>query len=162
MSAPDAARSTGTATDAGRPADGAGDAVRPADRAGDRVRSRTVLLALLLLSVLLAGGVSYYASGSPDGLEKVATDQGIAEKAQDHDLAGSPLADYGVAGVDDARLSGGMAGLAGLAVTFVLATVLVTGVRRRGHAQGSGRTSDGSRGQERVDGGGRPDQRTGA
>jgi cobalt/nickel transport system permease protein len=95
------------------------------------MRQRTVLLSLLLLSVLLAGGVSYYASSSPDGLEKVATDQGIAGKAQDHDLAGSPLADYGVKGVGDDRLSVGLAGVAGLAVTFTLSWVLITVVRRR-------------------------------
>jgi PDGLE domain len=97
------------------------------------MRTRNVLLSLLLLSVLLAGGVSYYASSSPDGLEKVAIDHGIAGQAREHDLAASPLADYGVAGVDDARLSVGLAGVLGLAATFALASTLVLVVRRRDH-----------------------------
>lgn len=101
------------------------------------MRTRNVLLALLLLSVLLAGGVSYYASSSPDGLEKVATDHGIADQARDHDLAGSPLADYGISGVDDARLSVGLAGLVGLAATFGAASALVLVVRRRDQRTGS-------------------------
>lgn len=96
------------------------------------MRTRTLLLLALLVSVLLAGGVSYYASGSPDGLERVATDQGIAGQARDHDLAGSPLADYGVTGVSNERLSGGLAGLAGIAVTGVAATGLVLVLRRKG------------------------------
>lgn len=95
------------------------------------MRTRTLLFTLLLLSVLLAGAASYYASSAPDGLEKVAVDQGIAAQQRDHDLAGSPLADYGVAGVDDARLSVGLAGIAGVGVTFAAASLLVLVVRRR-------------------------------
>ncbi|HEV7757631.1 MAG TPA: PDGLE domain-containing protein, partial [Acidimicrobiales bacterium] len=51
--------------------------------------------------------------------------------AQDHDLADSPTADYGVKGIDDARLSTGLAGVLGIGVTFLLAGGLVLLVRRR-------------------------------
>ena len=37
-----------------------------------------------------------------------------------HALAGGPLADYGVEGVDNARVSTGLAGLIGVAVTFAV------------------------------------------
>ena len=95
------------------------------------MRTRNLLIAAFVVSLLLAGVVSYYASSSPDGLEKVSADHGISQQAKDHDLDGSPLADYGVDGVDDARLSGGLAGVIGVGITFVLASGLVLLVRRR-------------------------------
>lgn len=72
-----------------------------------RTSHRRVWAAGLVASLLLAGFVSFYASADPDGLEKVATDHGIDKKAEEHAAADSPLADYGVKDVDDARLSGG-------------------------------------------------------
>ena len=49
----------------------------------------------------------------------------------DHDLAGSPLADYGVDGVDNAMFGTGLAGLAGIAATFAVGAGIVWIVRRR-------------------------------
>src|SRR3546814_4253661 len=54
----------------------------------------------LVVTLLLAAGVSQLASSEPDGLERVAEDEGFSDAAEEHDLAGSPLADYGVEGVD--------------------------------------------------------------
>ncbi|MFF4524164.1 energy-coupling factor ABC transporter permease [Streptomyces bluensis] len=92
---------------------------------------RTVLLAGLVTSLLLAGFVSFYASANPDGLEKVAADKGIDAKAEDHAAADSPLADYGVQGITDSRLSGGLAGAIGVGVTVVAGTGVFWAVRRR-------------------------------
>lgn len=78
----------------------------------------------IVVSLLLAGAVSFYASSSPDGLEKVAEDQGFIDTAQDSAVAGSPLADYGVQGVDDDRLSVGLAGVLGVVVVLVVAFAL--------------------------------------
>ncbi|MEF9904437.1 energy-coupling factor ABC transporter permease [Streptomyces sp. P9-A2] len=99
---------------------------------------RRVWITGLVASLVLAGGVSFYASGYPDGLEKVATDHGIDEKAEEHDAADSPLADYGVKNVEDARLSGGLAGVIGVGVTVVAGTGVFRVVRRRR----SGETSE--------------------
>ena len=71
--------------------------------------------AALILTLLIAGGVSYLASASPDGQDS-ATLQGceivavdgaeeltgtcIAQHAEEHALAGSPLADYALSGRD--------------------------------------------------------------
>ncbi|MEN3586436.1 energy-coupling factor ABC transporter permease [Streptomyces sp. ZYX-F-203] len=85
----------------------------------------------LVVSLLLAGFVSFYASASPDGLEKVAEETGFAESATAHHSAGSPLADYGVADVADARLSGGLAGVIGVTATAVGGTAVFWAVRRR-------------------------------
>lgn len=77
-----------------------------------------------LLSLLLAGVVSFYASSHPDGLEKVAGDVGFIETAKDPATAGSALADYGVKGVDNERASVGVAGVIGVAATGAVATGL--------------------------------------
>ncbi len=97
------------------------------------MRTRTLVRAALLLALVLAGGVSYYASSRPDGLERVAEDKGFSDSATDHDLADSPVADYSVRGVDDARLSGGLAGVIGVVVTLAVGGGLfaVVGRRRR-------------------------------
>ena len=84
-------------------------------------------------TLLIAGGVSYLASSSPDGLD-AATRQGcqvvettggeqlrgdcIAQHAENHAMAGSPLADYAIAGKNG---TGGLAGIAGVVVTVAVA-----------------------------------------
>ncbi|WKV73580.1 energy-coupling factor ABC transporter permease [Streptomyces sp. PCS3-D2] len=85
----------------------------------------------LVTALVLAGFVSFYASASPDGLEKVAADQGIDQKVEEHAAAGSPLADYSVKDVDDARLSGGLAGVIGVGITVAAGTGIFWVVRRR-------------------------------
>lgn len=92
---------------------------------------RKLILAGLGTSLLLAGVVSFYASASPDGLEKVAADKGFDAKVEDHAVADSPLADYGVEGLTDARLAGGLAGVIGVGVTVVAGTGIFWAVRKR-------------------------------
>ncbi|MEU0676242.1 energy-coupling factor ABC transporter permease [Streptomyces sp. NPDC006172] len=95
------------------------------------VSRRTLWASGLVTSLVLAGFVSFYASASPDGLEKVAADKGIDAKVEEHAAAGSPLADYGVKDVADARLSGGLAGVIGVGVTVVAGSAVFWAVRRR-------------------------------
>ncbi|MEJ1202262.1 MULTISPECIES: energy-coupling factor ABC transporter permease [unclassified Streptomyces] len=85
----------------------------------------------LVTSLVLAGFVSFYASADPDGLEKVAADKGIDEKTEEHANADSPLADYGVEDITDARVSGGLAGVIGVGVTVVAGSAVFWSVRRR-------------------------------
>lgn len=93
-------------------------------------RRNAFLLIGLLVSLVLAGVVSGFASSSPDGLEKVAEDKGFLATAEDSALADSPLADYGVAGVEDERLSTGLAGVIGVGITFAFGLGLFALVRR--------------------------------
>ncbi|MET9698138.1 energy-coupling factor ABC transporter permease [Streptomyces sp. NPDC006529] len=93
--------------------------------------ARAVWATGLVTALLLAGFASYYASASPDGLEKVAADQGIDRKVTEHAAADSPLADYGVKDVDDARLSGGLAGVIGVGATIAVGSGVFWAVRRR-------------------------------
>ncbi|MET7359097.1 energy-coupling factor ABC transporter permease [Streptomyces sp. NPDC005562] len=93
--------------------------------------ARPVWIAGIVASLVLAGFVSFYAATSPDGLEKVAHDKGIDKKAEDHAAADSPLADYGVKDIADARLSGGLAGVIGVGVTVVAGSGIFWALRRR-------------------------------
>ncbi|MEU7658627.1 energy-coupling factor ABC transporter permease [Streptomyces lincolnensis] len=85
----------------------------------------------LVSSLVLAGFVSFYASANPDGLEKVAADKGIDAKAEEHASADSPLADYGIEGLGNTRLSGGLAGVIGVGATVVAGSAVFWSVRRR-------------------------------
>jgi cobalt/nickel transport protein len=98
------------------------------------VRTTTLLVAGLLVSLALAGLVSYYASASPDGLNRVAEDLGFHVTEKESATAGSPLADYGVAGVDNAFLSGGLAGVIGVLLVLAVGSGLAYAVRRRERA----------------------------
>lgn len=95
-----------------------------------RVTTRRLVLVGLAVSLLLAGVVSFYASSHPDGLEFVSHGLGFLDSARDSATAASPLADYGVEGVDDARLSGGLAGVIGVAATGLVMTLVVVLLRR--------------------------------
>jgi cobalt/nickel transport system permease protein len=92
---------------------------------------RRLWLGGLVTSLVLAGFVSFYASADPDGLEKVAADKGIDRTVEEHAAADSPLADYGVKDVSDARLSGGLAGVIGVGTTVALGSGVFYVVRRR-------------------------------
>lgn len=86
--------------------------------------ARTPGLALLLLALVLAGVVSFYASASPDGLNRVAGDLGLASAERPSAAGGGPLAGYEVAGLEHPRLSGGVAGVLGCLVVLGLSTLL--------------------------------------
>jgi cobalt/nickel transport system permease protein/cobalt/nickel transport protein len=96
--------------------------------------TRRLVLAGVLVSLFLAGVVSYYASSHPDGLVFVAGEKGFLNSAKGHASDGSPFAGYATKGVDDARLSGGLAGVVGASVVFLLAGGLFLALRRRDRA----------------------------
>jgi cobalt/nickel transport protein len=89
-----------------------------------------LVIAGLALSLVLAGGASYYASSNPDGLEKVAGDVGFLDSAKESVVEDSPLAGYGVAGIENERISGGLAGVIGVASTAAISFGLFYGLRR--------------------------------
>ncbi|MCB0923135.1 MAG: PDGLE domain-containing protein [Mycobacterium sp.] len=110
------------------------------------MRRRWFRIVSLLVTLLIAGGLSYLASPSPDGLESALhrgcqiverdgveglAGQCIARDVQKHPLAGSPLADYSVRGVEG---SGGLAGVIGVVATLALAGALFGMIRRSGRA----------------------------
>jgi hypothetical protein len=84
----------------------------------------------LIVALVLAFFVSPSASGDPDGLDKVAIDEGFADTETDHAFGDAPTAGYEVRGVDDDRLSTGLAGVIGVAITFAVAGGVMLVVRR--------------------------------
>ncbi|MBA2951685.1 energy-coupling factor ABC transporter permease [Streptomyces himalayensis] len=107
------------------------DAPAPQPQPAAARSPRKIWITGLVTSLVLAGFVSFYASANPDGLEKVAQDHGIDKKTEEHATSDSPLADYGVKDVGDARLSGGLAGVIGVGVTVVAGSGVFWAVRRR-------------------------------
>jgi hypothetical protein len=92
---------------------------------------RTTLLALAI-AIGLAAAVSPFASGAPDGLERVAADQGFGAReraAAVHRHAPAP--GYAIPGVRDERVAKGLAGLAGSLAVFAFAAGVAGAARRR-------------------------------
>lgn len=100
------------------------------------IPDRKVWVGLLIITLLIAGGLSYLSSPSPDGLDSATlrgcevvdrdgteqlVGQCIAQDARDHALAGSPMADYAVGGAEG---TGGVAGVIGVVVTLAVAVGL--------------------------------------
>lgn len=94
-------------------------------------RTLWFVVAGLVVSAVLAFGVSRWASSSPDGLEKVAADEALDAGEQVHPFEDGPLAGYSTPGLDDAGTATGVAGLVGVAVTFAAAGGLVWVATRR-------------------------------
>ena len=81
----------------------------------DRSRLSWVLIAVGLI-VLVVVAAALFASGDPDGLERVAEDTGFLGAGE-----GSPfsiIADYVFPGLDDGPIATIVAGLIGVAVVF--------------------------------------------
>ena len=94
-----------------------------------RLRS-PFLIGGLLVALALGVFVSPFASADPDGLEKVAMEEGFDETAEDHALADAPLADYSVRGIGDSRLGTAASGLVGVLLTFGFGALLFGLVQR--------------------------------
>lgn len=91
--------------------------------------SKKLFLIGLLVSFLMAGFLSFYASSHPDGLEKVTAEQGLDVTVIDSPNADSVLADYGIAGIENERLSGFLGGAIGVAVVGIAGTGIYFWVR---------------------------------
>jgi cobalt/nickel transport system permease protein len=85
-------------------------------------------LAAVLVAVLLAAFASPFASSQPDGLNKVAIDKGFDSTAKDSAVDDSPLAGYAVRNVDNEKVSKGLSGIVGVAITLGVAGLLFGGM----------------------------------
>src|SRR5690606_33597710 len=99
-----------------------------------RVSARAFALGGIVAAAATAASVSQLAAADPDGLERVAIEQGFADQAEAHRLAGSPFAEYATRGIDDETLSLAVAGLAGVALTLAVGGGLVVAIRSRPRA----------------------------
>ena len=93
------------------------------------------------LAVAIALAIaSPWASSEPDGLTKVAEDQGFASTEKEHALEGGPVAGYEVDGVEDEGTSKALSGLIGVVATFILGAGLFAVVRGRERREVGGET----------------------
>ena len=95
------------------------------------LNNRKFYIAGFVVSLFLAGVVSFYASSSPDGLEKVAEEIGFSETAKENTNSGVVLSDYGTKGVSNERASVGIAGVVGVLGTAVVAGVAFRFIARK-------------------------------
>jgi cobalt/nickel transport system permease protein len=99
-----------------------------------RVGARTFAIGGVLTALVFAVVVSQFASGDPDGLERVAEDEGFTASGRDHAFADSFFADYATRGLDNEMLSLAVAGSCGVALTLLVGYGIVTASRHRGTA----------------------------
>ncbi len=110
-------------------------------------RGRGFVLVGLAVALLLAGVVSNFASSAPDGLDsaslrgctvdadgRITGGTCIAQGTREHELAGSPFAEYAARGVNHPFLATAVSGVTGVLLTFALAGLLFGVTRRRGRA----------------------------
>lgn len=95
-----------------------------------RTSTNRLVVGGVLATLLVAGVVSQFAVDAPDGLERVAEDQGFADQGEDHALSSSIFADYATTGVGNESVSLALAGIAGSALTLAVGAGLVMAVRR--------------------------------
>jgi cobalt/nickel transport system permease protein len=93
---------------------------------------RTFAIGAFIVAVLTATVVSQFAADDPDGLERVAIDEGFVDQADGHAFADAPFADYATSGIDNETLSLAVAGAAGVLLTIVVGAGIL-GAARRGH-----------------------------
>ena len=94
-------------------------------------RNTKFFAAFLLVALLLAGVGSYYASAHPDGLNYVAEQTGFIDKEKASATSDGPFAGYSTRGIDNERLSGGVAGVVGTLTTLLVGGGLFWLVRGR-------------------------------
>jgi len=95
------------------------------------------LLAAIGVCLLLAAFLAPFASSSPDGLERVAEDQGFLGRAEGRQVwKSAPVPDYEMPGVGGSGIATALAGVAGTLIVFGLALglgrLLVRGRSRPG------------------------------
>ena len=106
---------------------GAADLDRLAATEKPRWSGRGAAIAAVLVVLAMAGVVSQFASSSPDGLSRVATDHGIEGSASAAD--GSLFAGYATEGIGHESLSLAIAGLAGAALTALIGVGILSSAR---------------------------------
>lgn len=91
-----------------------------------------VFVALALaVAVGLGTAVSPFASPDPDGLERVAGEQGFLEKGELHAIQDdSPISGYAFPGIGDERVATGVAGFVGTLGVFVVGLGIAWALRR--------------------------------
>jgi hypothetical protein len=85
----------------------------------------------LVLAVLISAVLVPFASQMPDGLEKVAAEQGFAAKESDNPAVAAPFADYRIPGIASKNLSAAASGIIGVLAVFCTVRGIAVLLKRR-------------------------------
>lgn len=89
------------------------------------MRQKYIIWIGLGLALIIAVLLSPFASDSPDGLEKIAEDQGFLKEADEAEAwKDSPAPDYLIPGLSNEGLATGAAGAAGTLMVFALGFII--------------------------------------
>jgi hypothetical protein len=88
------------------------------DPPGRRPSRRRWWVAGLAIAAIVVVVLAPLASSDPDGLERVAEDQGFIDRAEN--FVGGLFSDYAIPGIDDPAVSTILSGLVGVAVVALL------------------------------------------
>ena len=70
----------------------------------------------IAIAIFMACVLSLFASPEPDGLERVAEDQGFLGKAEGQEVIHAPMPDYVMPGIENEQLAAVLAGLVGVLI----------------------------------------------
>ena len=83
------------------------------------MRTRVFIIFALAIAVGLATAISPFASASPDGLERVATDKAFIDDGKLAPIQeDAPVPDYAFPGIENERVATGLAGFFGTLLVF--------------------------------------------
>ena len=99
-----------------------------------RHRNLALLAGGIALALLVVFALAPNASAQPDGLERVAAEQGFADQAQDSPLR--LLSGYAIPGVEDETLSTILAGVTGVLAVAAIALLAGWALRARSARRG--------------------------
>lgn len=100
------------------------------------MKTRLFVIVALAVAVGLAVAVSPFASGAPDGLNRVAEDKGFAGNGRLAQIQeDAPIEGYAFPGVGNERAAKGLAGFFGALGVFAMAYGLALVAARRGAAR---------------------------
>lgn len=98
-----------------------------------RASLRLLVVLGIAVAIGLATAVSPFASSSPDGLERVAEDEGFIEEGELAPIQeDAPVPDYAFPGVENERVATGLAGFTGVLAVFAIGYGLARVIRIRG------------------------------
>lgn len=91
-------------------------------------KAKEILIGLMIALIIVVM-LAPLASGSPDGLERVAEDLSFLDKAEVETLISSPIPDYVLPGLQNETLAGRIAGIIGTLLTFLAMYILIKLIR---------------------------------
>jgi len=97
-----------------------------------RIPRRVFVFAAVVIALAMATAISQFAAETPDGLERVSSDLGLADGGvEGSGWAGRFFADYATAGIDNEMLSLAVAGAVGVGITMLVSAGLIRSSLRR-------------------------------